>query len=130
MKMFCATKLKVRRRFLCMCGLFFCVGTYCQFFSKLQWANFSQVDKKDLGGRPSWSETAAEAEKMRQKRHPLKWTVLKCYRLPPGLPDFPWYNVPKWGKMFQMIARLPNGHKIFLTYTNIFLSKALQNVPK
>jgi hypothetical protein len=39
--------------------------------------------------------------------------------LPPGLPDFPWYNIPKRGKkpnyhkMYQMALKYINGCKIF-----------------
>jgi hypothetical protein len=76
-------------------------------------------------------------------------------RLLPGLPDFPSRNVPKLGEMYQIATNLPNGHKstkiygrnifqiIYLHrymhmhnvhmakyYTNLFHSKALQNLPK
>jgi hypothetical protein len=57
-----------------------------------------------------------------------------------GLPDFSSHNVPKRGKTYQTTTKLPNGHKnvpngrnIFQMaqkYTNLFLSKALQNLPK
>jgi hypothetical protein len=43
-----------------------------------------------------------------------------------GLPDFSWQNIPKWGE------NIPNEHKICIpnniTYTNLFHSKALQNI--
>jgi hypothetical protein len=29
-----------------------------------------------------------------------------------GLPDFPWYMIPKPGKTYQMNTNVPNGHKI------------------
>jgi hypothetical protein len=59
------------------------------------------------------------------------------------LPDFSWYNnIPKvWG-IYQMatkyatkitIINTPNYRKMFqmaIKYTNIFHSKALQNIPK
>jgi hypothetical protein len=51
----------------------------------------------------------------------------------PGLPSFYWYNVPKWGKIYQMTSELPNPHKIYQItrmYNNIFHSKVLQNKPK
>jgi hypothetical protein len=31
----------------------------------------------------------------------------------PGLPDFSWKKLPKWGKIYQIIIKLPNGHKIY-----------------
>jgi hypothetical protein len=27
----------------------------------------------------------------------------------PGLPDFSWHNIPKWGKIYQIATKLPNG---------------------
>jgi hypothetical protein len=30
-----------------------------------------------------------------------------------GLPDFPWHNLPKRGKIYHMTTKFPNGHKIF-----------------
>jgi hypothetical protein len=56
------------------------------------------------------------------------------------LPDFSWYSIPKRGKIYPIITKLhkwpcniPNDSKIFqkaITYTIIFYSKALQNLPK
>jgi hypothetical protein len=58
-----------------------------------------------------------------------------------GLPVSSWYNVPKWEKYtYHMTKKLshgqhvsmPNGRKIYqmaITQTNIFHSKALQNIP-
>jgi hypothetical protein len=31
----------------------------------------------------------------------------------PGLPDLSWLNVPKRGKIYQIITTLPNGHKVY-----------------
>jgi hypothetical protein len=63
-------------------------------------------------------------------------TFLHC----PGLPDFPWYNMPKWEKIYQMatiytkwIKNMPNGRKIFRMVTKFTitplprLSKMCQN---
>jgi hypothetical protein len=57
-----------------------------------------------------------------------------------GLPDFSWYKIPKWGKMYQVTTKynkwaqhILNGRKIdqmVIKYTNIFLCKTLQNLPK
>jgi protoporphyrinogen oxidase len=57
----------------------------------------------------------------------------------PGLPDFSWYNVPKREKYTKMTTKftkwpldIPNGCQIFqmaINYTDIFHSKALQNIP-
>jgi hypothetical protein len=30
-----------------------------------------------------------------------------------GLPDFSWHNIPKWGKIYQIATKLPNGHKMY-----------------
>jgi hypothetical protein len=30
-----------------------------------------------------------------------------------GLPDFSWYNIPKWEKYTQKPQNVPNGHKIY-----------------
>jgi hypothetical protein len=39
--------------------------------------------------------------------------VLKGQSLSTGLPDFPWYNVPKREKYSKNIPyNMPNGHKI------------------
>jgi hypothetical protein len=57
------------------------------------------------------------------------------------LPDFSWYNIPKWVKVYQIIHKLPNGPKICtpngsnifqlaIKCTNTFQSEALQNLPK
>jgi hypothetical protein len=40
--------------------------------------------------------------------------------VPPGLPDFSGYNIPKREKIYQMSNK----------YTNIFHSKTLQNLSK
>jgi hypothetical protein len=34
-------------------------------------------------------------------------------RQPAGLPDFSWYNIPKWGKIYKMTAKLPNAHEMY-----------------
>jgi hypothetical protein len=58
-----------------------------------------------------------------------------------GLPDFSWHNIPKGGKIYQIITTSPNGHNIYIPndrkifqvtikYTIIFHSKALKNLPK
>jgi hypothetical protein len=57
-----------------------------------------------------------------------------------GLPDFSWSKHTKMGRIYQIATNynkqpkiIPNGHKIFqmgTKYTNIFHSKALQNLPK
>jgi hypothetical protein len=39
-----------------------------------------------------------------------------------GLPDFSWYNVPKWGKT------IPNNHKIY--QITIKYTKRPQSIPK
>jgi hypothetical protein len=49
------------------------------------------------------------------------------------LPNFYRYNVPKRGKIYQIAIKSPYGHKIHqmdVEYTNLFHSKALQNLPK
>jgi hypothetical protein len=58
----------------------------------------------------------------------------------PGLPDFSWYNLPKWGKSFQMTVKytkwpqtIPNGSKIdqvAIRCANIFFWKTLRNFPE
>jgi hypothetical protein len=35
-----------------------------------------------------------------------------------GLPDFSWCNIPNWGKIYQMITRLSNAHKIYPMVVN------------
>jgi hypothetical protein len=40
-----------------------------------------------------------------------------------GLPD----NLPKWGKIYQITATLPNGHKIYQIHS---LSTYISNDPK
>jgi hypothetical protein len=30
-----------------------------------------------------------------------------------GLPDFSWYNIPKWQKYSQCPQNIPNAHKIY-----------------
>jgi hypothetical protein len=59
-----------------------------------------------------------------------------------GLPDFSWHNIPKRGSVYQNESQIiPNCIKIYqivlkymyqvaLKYTNIFHSKAFQNIPK
>jgi hypothetical protein len=58
----------------------------------------------------------------------------------PGLPEISWHNIPKWGKMYQMGNKLPNGYNTYLPnsrnifqmaieYTTLFYSNALKNVP-
>jgi hypothetical protein len=61
-------------------------------------------------------------------------------RLPAGLPDFSWYNIPKRGKIYQITTKynkwllnLPIGgeiNQIAIKYTNIFQYKILQNLLK
>jgi hypothetical protein len=49
------------------------------------------------------------------------------------LPDFSLFNIPKWGKIFQIDSKLPNGHKIFqlaIEFTNFLHSKSIQNLPE
>jgi hypothetical protein len=59
------------------------------------------------------------------------------------LPDFSWQNIPKWGKIYLIAAKLPNGHKMYqmdviyqfqmaIEYIPTFSiwNKALQNLPK
>jgi hypothetical protein len=58
----------------------------------------------------------------------------------PGMPDFSWRNIPKRGKIYQMILNYtiwpqhrPNGRKIdrmAIKFTNLFHCKTLQNWPK
>jgi hypothetical protein len=36
-----------------------------------------------------------------------------------GLPDFSLYNIPKWGKIYQIATKLSNGHKIYQMAVNI-----------
>jgi hypothetical protein len=51
----------------------------------------------------------------------------------PGLPDFCWYMIPKPEKCTKSTQNVPNVLKIFqmaIKYINIFLSKALKNLPK
>jgi hypothetical protein len=73
----------------------------------------------------------------------VKHTVSKDRQVPnsqTGLPDFSWRNIPQWGEIYQIAAKLPNGHKVYqITYssilqmatedTNLLHSKALQNLP-
>jgi hypothetical protein len=54
--------------------------------------------------------------------------------LQPGLPDFPWYNIPKWGKIHQTTTKyiprshhIPNNYKKYgmaVKFAKIFPSKA------
>jgi hypothetical protein len=56
----------------------------------------------------------------------------------PGLPDFPWCNIPNWGKIYQISIKynkwpqnITHGRKIdqmAIKYTNIFHYKALENL--
>jgi hypothetical protein len=56
-----------------------------------------------------------------------------------GLPDFSWYNIPKWEKIYQMTTKytqwpqnILNCRKIdqmAIKYTNFFHCKTLQNLP-
>jgi hypothetical protein len=56
------------------------------------------------------------------------------------LPDFSWYNIPKWGKIYPMTPKysqwpqnIPIGriiNQLSIKYTNILLGKTLQNLPK
>jgi hypothetical protein len=53
------------------------------------------------------------------------------------LPDYSWDNIPNGENIPNNPPKLPNGHKLFqkrikmaVKYTNIFHSKALQNIPK
>jgi hypothetical protein len=58
-----------------------------------------------------------------------------------GLPDFSWYETPKWEKYTKMTTRYTKSIKIYemavckidqivIKFTNIFLCKTLQNLPK
>jgi hypothetical protein len=68
-------------------------------------------------------------------------TFLKVPPSPPGLPDIYGYNIPKrekiyvpnYYKIYQMVAKIPNGRKIdqmTIKCTNIFHGKTLLNLPK
>jgi hypothetical protein len=53
----------------------------------------------------------------------------------PGLPDFPWNNIPKTGENIPNYHKLPipNGRKIeqiSIKYSNIVLTRPLKNLPK
>jgi hypothetical protein len=65
-------------------------------------------------------------------RHPSYGRVFSlCFA---GLPDFSWHTrYTKPGKRYQIPTKFPNGHNIFqmtTKYTDILLSKPLQNLPK
>jgi hypothetical protein len=59
-----------------------------------------------------------------------------------GLPDFSWYNIPKWEENIPKCPQnKPNGHKIFemavkcidrsaIKFTNSFQCQTLQNLSK
>jgi hypothetical protein len=38
---------------------------------------------------------------------------LVIYRFRFGLPDFSLFNIPKWGKIDQIVTKLPKGHKLY-----------------
>jgi hypothetical protein len=54
------------------------------------------------------------------------------------LPDFSWYNIPKWGKYAILPQNLPNRHKIHISNghkigqisINIFQQLPIQDPPK
>jgi hypothetical protein len=66
--------------------------------------------------------------------------VFQILSIRSGLPDFSWYNVPKRGKIYQIIIKysewlqnIQNCRKIdqmAIKYTNIFHCKTLQSLPK
>jgi hypothetical protein len=68
----------------------------------------------------------------------LNW--LPKFHYETGLPDFSWYNIPKWGNMYQATLKytnwpqqIPTSHKIdhmAIKSTNIFHYKAHHNLPK
>jgi hypothetical protein len=40
--------------------------------------------------------------------------IFASYKWDPGLPDFSCYNIPKLGKMYQIIRKyIPNNHKMY-----------------
>jgi hypothetical protein len=43
-----------------------------------------------------------------------------------GLPDFSWYNIPNRGKIYHMITKLSNAHKIYPT--GVKYSKRPENI--
>jgi hypothetical protein len=65
---------------------------------------------------------------------------LKSLRSTAGLPDFSWFNIPKWEKIYQMTIQytrwpqnIPDCRKIdqvSIKFTSIFHYKTLQNSPK
>jgi hypothetical protein len=45
----------------------------------------------------------------------------------PWLPEFPWHNIPKWGKYTKLPQNIPNYHKIYQMTTKY--TKWPQNKP-
>jgi hypothetical protein len=51
-----------------------------------------------------------------------------------GLPDFRWYNIPKYENIYQMDFKIPNDHKTYQMVLNIpnvltNISNGLPNIP-
>jgi hypothetical protein len=86
-----------------------------------------------------WANSTAKAISVRVYDKPLLDQIFipELRAKASGLPDFSWHNIPKRGKIYQIITPLPNDHKIYLKIfqmsikqTGIFHSKALHNLPK
>jgi hypothetical protein len=81
---------------------------------------------------------------MHKFRHKMGWATFRLIFSKivwSRVARFFWHNIPKRGKIYQITATLPNGHKIYqmtvcktlqitIKYTSIFYSKVLQNLPK
>jgi hypothetical protein len=74
---------------------------------------------------PAWSgiERSGWHQAFRSEATPGKMSFFRCKS---DLPDFPWYNIPKWGKYTKVTIKYTKWPK----YTNIYHCKYLQNLPK
>jgi hypothetical protein len=50
-----------------------------------------------------------------------------CYAFKAGLPDFPRYNIPKWGKYTKSQRNILKGHKIPPTFSIAMHSQSISN---
>jgi hypothetical protein len=84
---------------------------YSENWKKVEWSEMCQVHTKFQ--QKNWNETS-------QRRISLIYTEMRWKKSSPaGLPDFSEYNIPKWGKIYQMAIKytkypqyIPNGRKI------------------
>jgi hypothetical protein len=53
--------------------------------------------------------------------------VARFLLIQPGLPDFSSHNIPKGGKIYQIVTKLFNGHKMY--QMAIIYSKRPNNMP-